>query len=78
MATGRWPSPAARVPGVVRGHEWWPPEILARLVPDERMRAVVTVEMPTLPREFYDELTRPDDVAETVIDLVSAVQRPRR
>lgn len=35
-------------------HEWWPPEILARLVPDERVRAVVTVENPRLPRAFYE------------------------
>jgi hypothetical protein len=36
-------------------HEWWPPEILARLVPDKRLRATVAAENPTLPRAFYEQ-----------------------
>ncbi|MFT3855612.1 MAG: hypothetical protein QM733_23220 [Ilumatobacteraceae bacterium] len=36
-------------------HDWWPPEIMARLVPDELLRAWVAAETPRLPRAFYDE-----------------------
>ena len=36
-------------------HEWWPPEILARLVPDDGLRATVAAENPRLSRAFYDE-----------------------
>lgn len=35
-------------------HEWWPPEILARLVSDERVRTTVMAENPSVPRAFYD------------------------
>ncbi len=42
-------------------HEWWPPEIFARLVPDERLRAAVAAENPMLSRAFYDEpITLPE------------------
>lgn len=36
-------------------HEWWPPDILARLVPDEGVRAAVAAENPTVSRAFYEE-----------------------
>ena len=36
-------------------HKWWPPHILARLIPDEHVRAAVTKENPALSRAFYDK-----------------------
>ena len=36
-------------------HEWWPAEILTRLVPDRRLREALTAENPRLSRAFYDE-----------------------
>ncbi len=36
-------------------HEWWSAELLAELVPDERIRRTITAEIPRLPRSFYDE-----------------------
>jgi hypothetical protein len=36
-------------------HEWWPPEAMVELVPDERVRDAVIAEIRRLPRSFYDE-----------------------
>jgi hypothetical protein len=36
-------------------HQWWPPEVLARLLPDEQVGAAVVAENPRLARAFYDE-----------------------
>jgi hypothetical protein len=35
--------------------EWWPPEVLAGLVPDEGLRARVAAECRPTPRDLYDE-----------------------
>lgn len=35
-------------------HEWWPPETMAELVPDEAVRRAIVAEIPSLPRSFYD------------------------
>jgi len=36
-------------------HEWWPAELVARLVPDATARQALAAEMPQVPRSFYDE-----------------------
>lgn len=42
-------------------HEWWPPETMAALVPDEAVRRAIAAETPRLPRSFYDEaITLPE------------------
>jgi hypothetical protein len=35
-------------------NEWWPPELMARLVPDPGQRRRVQTEIPRVPRSFYD------------------------
>jgi hypothetical protein len=34
-------------------HEWWPPDALAELVPDETLRRRIVEEIPRVPRSFY-------------------------
>ena len=42
-------------------NEWWPPQVLAQLVPDVRLRASLFDEIPRLSRAFYDKpVTLPD------------------
>ena len=36
--------------------EWWPPEALRELVPDDAVRAAVVAELPQVRRSFFDEL----------------------
>jgi hypothetical protein len=36
-------------------HEWWPPDTMAELVPDPKLRRRIIEETPRLPRSFYDE-----------------------
>lgn len=35
--------------------EWWPDDVVARLVPDVEERATLLDDMPSLPRSFYEE-----------------------
>jgi hypothetical protein len=35
--------------------DWWPPEPMTLLVPDEDLRSNIVSECPRLPRSFYDE-----------------------
>jgi hypothetical protein len=35
-------------------NEWWPPELMAQLVPDATQRRRVVAEIPRVPRSFYD------------------------
>ena len=35
-------------------NEWWPPELMARLVPDPTQRRRIESEIPRVPRSFFD------------------------
>jgi pimeloyl-ACP methyl ester carboxylesterase len=35
--------------------DWWPAEVVGRLLPDTRQRAALLADMPRLPRSLYDE-----------------------
>jgi len=36
-------------------NEWWPPEVMVELVPDDELRRRLTAELPRVSRSFYDE-----------------------
>jgi hypothetical protein len=36
-------------------HQWWPPDVLAELVPDTMLRQRIIAEIPQVPRSFYDD-----------------------
>jgi hypothetical protein len=59
LPSGSFTSLLANIPTVdgrlAPWHQWWPPEAMARLVPDEELRREVVAEIPRVPRSFYDE-----------------------
>jgi hypothetical protein len=36
-------------------HQWWPPDVMAELVPDMTLRRRIIAEIPQVPRSFYDD-----------------------